>query len=278
MRTLTLGTATLKHPKLDGKEALPDTIAPRLQEAEPLLREAARRGCDLVCLPELFADPTQGMRMRQFAEPIGGPVTAWLADRARTLRMAVATTVALQRGDRLTNTGVVFDKVGRLAGNYDKVHLPPGEDKVATAGKDFPVFEVEGVRVGMQICYDLAFPEGCRILALRGAELVLWPNMWGGMPEAFTDVIMRARAMENGLCLVSSGFVLSGDPDFRAAKVHGRSCIIDPAGVILADVGCRTGLATAAIDFDTPRPADQPGAPLSSRRPEAYGALTEGGR
>ena len=274
MRRLMLGTAMMTHPKLDGKEPLPESSAPRLAEADRLVDEAARRGCDLLCLPELFADPTQGVQMRRFAEAPGGPVTTWLADRARTRRMALAASVALLRNGRTTNTGVVFDKSGRLAGSYDKVHLPPGEDRVAAAGVDFPVFEVEGARVGMQVCYDLAFPEGCRILALRGAELVLWPNMWGGMPEAFTDVIMKARAMENGLCLVSAGFVLCGDPDFRAAKVHGRSCIIDAAGVILAEVGCRAGVAVAAVDFDAPRPADQPGAPLAHRRPEAYGALT----
>lgn len=273
MRKLTLGTAMMKHPRLDGKEVLPDTIAPRLEEADGLVREAARRGCDLLCLPELFADPTQGMRARQFAEPLGGPVTTWLADRARSLGMAIAASVTLQRDGRLTNTGVVYDKSGRLAGSYDKVHLPPGEDKVAVAGYDFPVFEVEGVRVGMQICYDLAFPEGCRILALRGAELILWPNMWGGMPEAFPDVIMKARAMENGVCLVSSAFVLCGDPDFRAPKIHGRSCIIDPGGVILAEVGCRTGIATATVEFGRARPADLPGAPLENRRPEVYGEL-----
>jgi predicted amidohydrolase len=277
MRKLTLGAATMKHPKLDGKEPLPESALPRLEEADRLLQEAARRGCDVLCLPELFADPTQGIQLRRFAEPPGGPVCEWLAGRARALRMALAATVALRGEGGVTNSGLVYDKSGRLAGRYDKVHLPPGEDRVAAAGRDFPVFEVEGVRVGMQICYDLAFPEGCRILALRGAELVLWPNMWGGMPEAFTDVVMRARAMENGVHLVSSGFVLSGDADFRAAKVHGRSCVIDPAGVVLAEVGCRTGVAVATVDFDAPRPADLPGAPLAHRRPEAYGPLVAGG-
>ena len=137
--------------------------------------------------------------------------------------------------------------------------------------------EIEGIRVGMQICYDLGFPEGCRILALKGAELILWPNMWGGMPEEATDAIMKTRAIENQVCLVSAAFLLTGSGGFRVPKIHGRSCIIDSSGVILAEVGLRTGVAVATFDFDAPGLdfVERCGGRFLQRRPQTYRELVE---
>ena len=272
MRRLTLGAAMMRHPTLDKDEVRPDTIAPRLKEAAGLVEEAARRDCDILCLPELFADPSQGTEMASFAEDEGGPATAWLSETARARNMALVATVALRRERGITNTGVFYDKQGTLVGRYGKVHLPPGEREASVPGDAFPVFDLEGARVGMQTCYDLNFPEGCRILALKGADIIFWPNMWGGMPEAFTDVIMKARAMENQVHLVSSAFLLAGPGAFRAPKLHGRSCILDPSGAILAEVGPRLGVAVATVDLDAaPRACD---ATLRAhRRPDLYGEI-----
>jgi len=251
----------MQHPTLDEREKVPDSSAARLAEAARLVREAAWRGCDFLCLPELFADPSQGLKMREFAEPVGGPVMTWLARMAAKHRMALVTSVAIRRGRRVANTGVIFDKRGRLVGRYEKVHLPDGEREVGTPGRQFPAFKVaclpcrarhrqEGVRVGMQICHDLNFPEGCRILALKGADIVVWPNMWGGMPEEHTEVIMKARAIDNKLCLVSSAYLLTGSGFFRVPKIHGRTCIIDWTGTVVAETGRRLGVAVAALDLD----------------------------
>lgn len=248
LRPVIIGTGMMQHATLDEKDVVPNSCEPRLREAGALVAEAAKRGCDFMGLPELFADPTHGLRMDQWAEIEGGPVTTWLARQAKKHRMVIVATVALRDSNTVANTGVIYDKRGRLVGCYPKVHLPDGEREIGTAGQDFPVFEVEGVRVGMQICYDLQFPEGCRILALRGAEVIFWPNMEGGMPEAQTEVVMRTRAIENGLYLVSSAYLLTGSGYFRVPKVHGRSCIIDWAGMIVAEVGLRLGVATALLD------------------------------
>ena len=249
MGKIVLGTSMMQHPTLAEDEVLPDIIEPRLQEAEALLAEAAARGCDFMCLPELFADPTQGTKMAQFAEEVGGPITTWLAQKAREHSMVIVSTVALREGANMMNAGLIHDTKGELVGCYRKVHLPPGECDVATPGDGFPVFEVGSLRIGMQICHDLSFPEGCRILAVKGADLVFWPNMWGGMPEEHTDVTMKTRAIENGLCLISAAYLLPGDSFFRVPKIHGRSCILDWSGAILAEVGRRLGVATATIDL-----------------------------
>jgi len=272
MRRLTLGAAMMRHPTLDKDEVRPDTIGPRLKEADGLVQEAARRGCDILCLPELFADPSQGTEMASFAEDEGGPVTTWLSQTARARNMALVATLALRHERGITNTGVFYDKQGKLVGRYGKVHLPPGEREVSVPGDAFPVFDLEGVRVGMQTCYDLNFPEGCRILALKGADVVFWPNMWGGMPEAFTDVIMKARAMENQVHLVSSAFLLTGAGSFRAPKIHGRSCILDRSGAILAEVGLRLGVAVATVDLDAASLA-RDATLRAHRRPGLYGEI-----
>ena len=253
MTQLTIGTAMMQHPSFERNEVLPDTIEPRLDEASALIAEAARRGCDILCLPELFADPTQGTRMADFAETLGGPVTTWLAGKARAHDMALVATVTLRHERGITNTGVAYSKQGELVGQYGKVHLPPGERDVSVPGEEFTVFELEGATIGMQTCYDLNFPEGCRILALKGAEIIIWPNMWGGMPEGHTDILMRARAIENHVFFVSAAFVLPGDGSFLVRKLHGRSCILDWSGSVLAEVGRRLGVAVATIDLDEVR-------------------------
>ena len=277
MQTITLGTAMMRHPTLSEDEVLPDTIEPRIQEAEPLLAEAAARGCDFMCLPELFADPSQGTKMVEFAEEAGGPVATRLSQKAREHGMAIVSTIAQREGDRVFNAGLIHDKEGALVGCYRKVHLPPGECDVATPGDGFPVFEVGPLRIGMQICHDLYFPEGCRILAINGADLVFWPNMWGGMPEEHSDLIMKTRAIENGLCLISSAYLLSGDSFFRVPKIHGRSCIIDWSGSILAEVGRRLGIATATIDLAelSKQTEHRRNTLLRERLPSLYGEIAQ---
>ena len=83
MTRLTLGTAMMQHPTFEEGEVLPDSIEPRLAEAGPLIEDAAQQGCDILCLPELFADPKQGTEMDRFAEVPGGPVTTWLSEQAK---------------------------------------------------------------------------------------------------------------------------------------------------------------------------------------------------
>jgi len=275
MKRVTIGTGTMRHPTLDPDEGVPDSVEPRLCEASELVCEAARRGCDFLCLPELFADPTQGAKMEQWAEPLGGPITTWLATMARQHKLALISTVTLTGEGGVANTALVYDSRGLLAGRYQKVHLPEGEN--AIAGREFDVVDVDGVCLGLQICHDLSFPEGSRILALNGAKVIFWPNMWGGMPEYQTDVIMRARAIENAVFLVSSAYVLTGSRFFRVPKVHGRSCIIDPSGAILAEVGNRCGVAVATVDLDEEVKWQTLGTrknQLDERRPHLYGRLT----
>ena len=275
MRTVTLATTSMSHPTLADDEVRPDGPEAAFAEAEPLIGRAADQGADFLCLPELFANFGRSQPAHETAEEVEGPINGFLRDQARKHRINLVTTVALIRNGAPANTAVIYSRDGELVGTYDKVHLAPGEERHMRRGTAFPVVEVEGVRVGMQICFDLNFPEGCRVLAVKGADVIFWPNLWGGMPEDYTDVILRARAMENLVCLVSSGCFLEGDTDFRTPKIFPRSCVVDPNGTILAEVGRHTGLAVAGVDLDSPRVSQAEKAEIfgTHRQPHLYGEL-----
>lgn len=115
------------------------------------------------------------------------------------------------------NSAVLIDRKGKIVGKYRKTHLPPcgGEEDNFTPGTSYPVFETDFGKIGILICYDIEFPEVARILALRGAEIIFFPN-WGS-----GDIQTRARAIENGVYIVSSSY------DYKSG-------IINPLGDIIA--------------------------------------------
>ena len=135
--------------------------------------------------------------------------------------------------------------------------------------------EADGTKLGLTICYDLRFPELYRILALRGARVIT-------VPSAFTErtgrdhweVLIRARAIENQVFVIAAGQIGEAPPHYRS---YGRSMVVDPWGVILAQAADREGFVSADVDFTI---QDETRARLPSlrhRRPEAYRWPDEGG-
>ncbi|MBI2297546.1 MAG: carbon-nitrogen hydrolase family protein [Armatimonadetes bacterium] len=155
---------------------------------------AGQRGCDLALLPEML----NGKGVKD-AEPLDGPTGKLLAAKARQWRMYVCGTFYQQRGDLVYNTAPLFGRNGQLVGTYSKNQLfDPEEDQGATPGSGFPVFHTDFGEVGIMICYDMWFPEPARLLAYRGAELVLAPN------AGYYTALMPARAADNGLWFAAS--------------------------------------------------------------------------
>lgn len=169
------------------------------------------------------------------AEPIPGPTTERLAERARKHRTWIAFSIVERKGADLFNTAVLLNRDGRVAGTYRKVQLPFEEVTLGIApGSDFPVFDTDFGRVGMLICHDASFPEAARELALNGAEVILMP-IWGGR-----QTLVRARAMENGVYLATSGY------DYPSE-------IISPTGDVVAEVPVGKGPAVAFAEIDLSR-------------------------
>lgn len=264
-------------------------IEPKLAEAERnldlclgRLEEAASAGCSLLVLPEcssagyVFESPEEALRHAQEAP---GPFTEALAAACGRLGIVCVAGMLERDGDLLRNTAVVVGP-GELLGRYRKTHLPYlGVDRFVTPGDELEVIDTDAGRIGLEICYDLRFPELTRALALAGAELVVLPTNWPVQARANADVLTRARAYENRIFLLVANRVGRE----RDAEFCGWSQICDVRGERLAEAGPHEEtLLVAEIDVAEAREKDIVPAPgayemalFGHRRPELYGSLVE---
>lgn len=210
----------------------PSGAASAQRFAEYIDRIAPEHRPDVIVLGEMINRVGASGRPDAHAEPIPGPTTEQLAQRARRYRSWIAFSIVERDGPDLFNTAVLLDRDGRIAGTYRKVQLPFEELSLGFApGDRFPVFATDFGTVGMLICHDASFPEAARELALKGAEMILMP-IWGGR-----EALVRARAIETGLYVVTSGYSYPSE-------------IISPLGEILASAPRDKGPAVAVAEID----------------------------
>jgi predicted amidohydrolase len=172
-----------------------------LEQFAELIAEAARQKADIVCLPEGITLTGTGKKYVDVAEPIPGPSTHFLGAHAKKHHLYVVAGLYERAGPVVYNTSVLIGRTGELVGKYRKVCLPREEiDGGMTPGADYPVFDTDFGRVAMMICWDVSYPEVARALAARGAEVLLLPIAGGN------EVLVRARAIENQVHLVASGY------------------------------------------------------------------------
>jgi len=245
------------------------------------IEEAAAAGAELLVLPEcaipgyMFDSLDEAM---PFAEEIPGPTTEALVGACRKLGMHVVCGLLERDGDLLRNAAVLVGPDG-LIGTYRKTHLPfLGVDRFVTPGEELAVHDTPLGRIGVEICYDLRFPEVTRTLALRGADIVAHPTNFPMAAKVQTEVITRARAAENRIFLLTANRVGKE----RWGEFCGWSQIVDPYGKRLAEAGEREEiLLVAEIDLELARDKDYviPGEYelylFRDRRPELYGLLVE---
>jgi predicted amidohydrolase len=254
--------------------------AANIEKALGLIDQAASSGARLVMLPEIWTYMGDPFRNRDNAEPIPGDLTARLADRARRhgIYLHAGTFAELVVGDeRVRNTAVVFDPDGEMIAIYRKIHMfdvtldgvaSYKESETVAPGEEIVTFELDGVTVGLATCYDLRFPEIFRILALRGAEVIL-------LPAAFTmttgkdhwEVLIRARAIENQVYLVAAG---QFGPNLPGKWCYGRSMIVDPWGTVLATAPDTESVITAVVDRNHLQSIRRQIPSLANRQPETY--------
>jgi len=188
--------ATVKHRPPTG-----NTTEKNLAEFARYVEQAAAQKADIVCLPESITLVGTGKSYVECAEPVPGPTTEFLGKLARTGRIYIIAGILERDGETVYNTGVLIDRTGRLAGTYRKVCLPREEiEGGVTPGDEFRAFDTDFGRIGIMICWDVAFPEPARQLMLEGAEAIFMP-IWGG-----NVTLARARAIENQVYLVSSSY------------------------------------------------------------------------
>jgi predicted amidohydrolase len=212
---------------------------------------AETEGASMLCFPEGFLQGylTDETPARRNALDLASPAFEAVLNRLpKTGPMIVMGLIEVEQG-RLFNTAIVVDR-GAVIGRYRKTHLL-GSEHIFEAGSDSPIFEIAGLRFGINICYDTSFPEAAQNLADRGASLIVCPanNMHRRKTsEAFKDVHNSARGercRETGLWLVSAD--VTGERDGRIS--WGPTAVLNPTGEVVAQLPLeKTGL----LVFDVP--------------------------
>ena len=250
-----------------------------LESAERLVRAASDDGAQLIALPEKWNLLGSGEVLEAGAEPLDGPaITAareWAGELGVHL-LAGSITARLPGDDKPSNTSVLIDPEGEIESTYRKIHMfdvdvggvAYRESEHEQPGEEIVVAQAGEVAVGMTVCYDLRFPELYRILAVRGARVLV-------VPSAFTlhtgkdhwEVLLRARAIENAAFVVAPNQVGEAPPHYHS---YGRSMIVDPWGVALATAPDGEGFVAAELDFALQDRVRESLPSLANRRPGSY--------
>ncbi|MGH8293163.1 MAG: carbon-nitrogen hydrolase [Gammaproteobacteria bacterium] len=271
--------------------------ARNLAESIKGIRAAAKRGAQLVLLQELHTGPyfcqTEDTRLFDLAETIPGPTTQELGAVAKDLGMVIVASLFEKRAPGLYhNTAAVIERDGTLAGIYRKMHIPddPGfsEKFYFTPGDlGFHPIQTSVGKLGVLVCWDQWYPEAARLMALAGAELLLYPTAIGWVEEDPEDeqarqreawiTMQRAHAVANGLPVMVANRVGSeADPSGRTTGIRfwGSSFIAGPQGEILAQAGTdKPQVLTVHIDLGRSEAVRRIWPYLRDRRIDAYADL-----
>ena len=251
-----------------------------LATADRLTRAAAAAGAELVLLPEKWAVLGTPEETAAGAEPFDGPALSWARDAARELGIDLVAGSIAERvpgREKGSNTSVHVGPDGDVRAVYRKIHMfdvevggrTYRESEHEEGGDEIVLSETaHGVELGMTVCYDLRFPELYRILAIRGARVIT-------VPAAFTfpttrdhwETLLRARAIEDQAFVIAANQVGEHAPGYRSG---GRSMIVDPWGVVLAQAPDSETFITAELDLDRQAEIRRSLPSLANRRPQTY--------
>ncbi|MCW4148306.1 carbon-nitrogen hydrolase [Halomonas janggokensis] len=284
------------------QQAWPDKTQ-SLDASEAGIRNAVQQGAQLVLLQELHAthyfcqyeDPA----VFDLAEPLDGPTGQRLAELAQELDIVLVGSLFERRAPGLYhNTAVVYDRAEGRVGHYRKMHIPddpgfyekfyftPG-DHDAARNEGFTPIDTSLGRLGVLVCWDQWYPEAARLMALAGAELLLYPTAIGWDPNdddaekarqqnAWT-LIQRAHGVANGLPVVVANRVgFEADPSTVGAGIQfwGGSFVCGPQGELLASAGETTEQLVVEVDMARSENTRRIWPYLRDRRIDAYGELT----
>jgi N-carbamoylputrescine amidase len=263
-----------------------------LKHALALVEKAARRGAQIVCLPELFRSlyfcQTEDHSQFALAEPIPGPTTTALAAAARIHRITIIGSIFEKRSAGLYhNTAVIIDSKGKLVGRYRKMHIPDDplyyEKFYFTPGDlGFQSFATPRATIGTLVCWDQWYPEAARLTALKGAQILFYPTaigwhlrekkQYGAKQHDAWVTIQRSHAIANGV------FVAAPNRIGREGTVQfwGGSFVCDPFGEVIAQASHdKEEVLIAKCDLHKVDVTRQHWPFLRDRRIDAYGGITQ---
>ncbi len=277
------------------QDAASADLAANVARAERLVRDAAKRGAQIVCLKELFNAPyfckSQQAERFDLAEPIPGPTTARMQRLAEELAVVLVVPLFERQGPGVyRNAAAVIDADGRLLGAYRKMHIPDDplfNEKYYFTPGDAPGFRVWQTRyatIGVLICWDQWYPEAARITSLLGAQVLFYPTAigwhpseraeWGAAQVDSWRTIQRAHAIANGLYVAAPNRIGHEDePGTDGLDFFGHSFIADPYGRYVAEAGETEEVLVARCDPAMVETARRNWPFLRDRRIDAYGPI-----
>jgi N-carbamoylputrescine amidase len=284
-------------------QATPD-LAANLQRTERLVRDAARKGAQIVCLKELFQSPyfckSQQSERFDLAESIPGPTTDAMQRLAKELSIVMIVPLfERQAAGVYRNSAAIIDADGSLLGVYRKMHIPddplfnekyyftPGDagtSSEASAQGGFKVWKTRYATIGVLICWDQWYPEAARITALLGAQVLFYPTAIGWHPaekaewgQAQVDAwrtIQRSHAIANGVYVAAPNRIGHEDePGTNGLTFFGHSFIADPFGRYIAEAGESEEILIAQCDPALIETVRRNWPFLRDRRVDAYGPI-----
>lgn len=236
----------IKIAAIQMKSVMKDTKH-NLEKAIHFIKEAAKEGTKIACLPELFYSGyhLEGDEFRKVAEKADGKMFQTLSKVAKDRGIYINASYA-EKTDipgMLHNSTMMIDDMGKLICNTRKVYLWGNEKLLFRSGNKFPVFDTPFGRVGMLICYDAEFPEPMRIMALKGAELILVPSVWSKVAKPRWDIDLAGGALYNLLFTVGINTIHDG--------ACGNSKIVHPTGEVIIQASMdKEEIIYSEIDLD----------------------------
>ena len=280
-----------------------------LAGAVAAIREAHRKGAQIICLKELFNAPyfCKSLRVEHFgiAEPVPGPTTEALSALAAELAVVIVVPLYERQASGLyRNTAAIIDADGSLLGVYRKMHIPhdplfeekyyfapgdaddsaPGSNGAWRGSHGFRVWHTRYADIGVLICWDQWYPEGARITALLGADILFYPTAIGWHPAERDEfgtaqveawrTIQRSHAIANGVFVASPNRVgFEPEPNTNGLQFFGHSFIADPFGRILAEAGEEPEVIVAKCDPALIEETRRNWPFLRDRRVDAYSGI-----
>ncbi len=240
---------------------------------QALVEEAARRGSQLVLLPEMWVCGFVPEQAPEAASPLNGGLFAQVSTLAKQLKICIIGSMPEKRGDLVNNSAAFFAPNGQVMGVYRKIHLfrLMGEDRYLQGGQSPLNIELPWGKTGVAICYDLRFPEMFRRYGVEGSKLVLLPAAW---PLARLDhwrTLIRARAIENQYFFAACNTTGESQTGDGPTLFGGHSMIVDPWGETVIEAGATPGLYTAEIDLALVEETRQRIPVFEDRHPNFYG-------
>lgn len=257
-----------------------NNVEENVNTAIQLIKQAATSNPDVVILPENFHIMGRRAEFYENAETLDGPTLTTLRELAKELNLyIVAGTMNLRvpNEEKLRNTCCVINPDGEIQDTYTKIHSFNAQigdrnidsSKVEEAGNDIVVTNIKGVPVGLSVCFDIRFPEMFRILALKGAKVILTPAIFMlHTGKDHWEVLLKARAIENQVFMVAPASYGKVPPHNEWS--YGRSMVVDPWGVVIAQASDTTTVITTELDLTWVDNVRKRVPTLTQRRPDAY--------